>query len=446
MAWTAGTKASTTGSTVSNQLVTPAGNLYDERRDFYLNPYQTAELYKSVSPFVTILNKLPSKKTKDPDYKMFEHRGDWLNQMFYIGGSGSWSNNAISNLTVEATSGGSDNVGFLQKGLKFDVYSSDMSTRKGQAIITNVDTQQQIDIVESEASPSDFADGDVALVVGHAHGEGTKAPNAYSDELEVTWNSASIFKTPVKISGTLLAMTRLRGYSNELARLRSEMFKVHKIKQAKSVYFSRRPDGTSAPDSSNNQVTDGSGNIIRNMHGIIPVLEDYASSDDSSVEQNITMGNFYWDDFIDLMIEVFEYVNEQGVKYLMCGDDVLSFFSKIGSSGFLDGSTNQITLTDSVSTSMGLNLQTLVTPFGKLRLVRDRLFSQGFVKGSTKPFSGWGVVLDPSNIYRVNFRNSKYQTGLATNDYGGELVKDQYFSDFGIMMLLPETFKLLKFS
>jgi len=295
MAYVAGTKSSIYGSSVSYQTVTPAGVLYTDRRNFYLDPNKTAELYKSVTPFTTILSKMPRKYTKDPDYKMFEHEGSFLNQMFYIAGTGSWSNGTIANLAVEKTVAGDDNVGFLAKGLKIDVYNSAMSTRKAQFVIDTVDSQQIIDVVSMDASPTALADGDVAVVVGHSAGEGTKVPEAFADELSVRWNSAGILKTPVKISGTLLAMTEMRGYSRELERLRSEMYKVHKIKEAKNAYFSRRVDGTSTPS---NHPADSDGNVIRSSLGIIPILEG------ESQDKSITMADYDWDAFVDHMIEL----------------------------------------------------------------------------------------------------------------------------------------------
>jgi len=48
-----------------------------------------------------------------------------------------------------------------------------------------------------------IANGDKLVVIGNAHGEGTTAPEAYSDELEVVYNSCQIFKTSAEVTGTL---------------------------------------------------------------------------------------------------------------------------------------------------------------------------------------------------------------------------------------------------
>lgn len=437
-----GIKSSITGSTITTGFVSSAtGTLYTDRRDFYLSPQVVDELWKDVTPFISVLGRFGRKKTYDPNFKLFEHRGQWLNQVFYCGASESWTNDANTAMTVEKTAGGSDNVGYLCKGLLLEAYDTTMATRKAQFFVQAVTDQQTISVKATESSPTALIDGDVIVVVGFAAEEGSTYPAAWSDELETVWNSAAIFKTPVQVTGTLLAMTKLRGYSNELDRLRRMMFKYHKMKEAKALYFSRRYNTTAAPTTP--PVGAGS-RIVRTMHGIIPVIEAYSSS---ANVHSITMANYDWDSLVDDMMTWFEYGNAKNIKWLFGGDDVIAFFSKIGSSGFVNGNTFQFNINMSgVESKLGLNINSLTTPFGTIRLVRDRLFTQGFVKSATvKPFTGWGVLVDPEHIQKVMFRSDKYQTGLATNDYADELIVDQYFSDWGVGVTLAETHHLLKF-
>jgi hypothetical protein len=47
-----------------------SGVLFTDRRDFYIKPQVTAELWPSVSPFITTLLGKAPRKTKDPDFKL----------------------------------------------------------------------------------------------------------------------------------------------------------------------------------------------------------------------------------------------------------------------------------------------------------------------------------------------------------------------------------------
>ena len=46
-----------------------SGVLYTDRRDFYLTPNTVAELYKEVTPFVSVLGRFGTKRTYDPDFR-----------------------------------------------------------------------------------------------------------------------------------------------------------------------------------------------------------------------------------------------------------------------------------------------------------------------------------------------------------------------------------------
>lgn len=442
IALASGVKHSVTGTT--------SGVLYTDRRDFYISPKKVAELYNTATPYISVLGRFGTLRTFDPDFKMFEHRGQWLNMKFY--GTGVTSN--LTNgteATIAIDDGEGNAVDWLVAnandalGLIVDSYDSTLTTHKMQGVITEVASTTSVKITPTwvlSSGVTDTADNDVYFIVGHAAEEGSKAPDAWSDELETVWNSAGIFKTPLEITGTLLRMTKMRGYSNELQRLRDEKFKEHKVKQAKAAYFSRRRNTTSAPA---NTITGPRSRAIRTMHGIIPIIEDYSSS---SNVHSITMADFSWDDLVDKMLTWFEYSNDNGVKWLFCGDAVVAFFNKVGASGFVDKNTFQLNMSmTKPENRLGLKITSLETGLGTIRLANDKLFTRGFYDsvGGSRPFTGWGVLVDPEQAKKVIFRPDMYKTGLATNDYGGELEKDMYQSDWGVGITLAETHHLLKF-
>ena len=450
MAYNAGVKQSFTGSA--------AGILYTDRRDFYLTPNTVAELYKTVSPFTSVLGRFGTKRTYDPDFKLFEHRAGWLNMKAYCDSAVKLTEGTVAtNVTLDNGAGAA--TGYFSteteaEGTMLDIWDSTCTTHKATgyvSIITKGSTEHTVSfypIWVAVSGTTETADGDVVFIQSNAREEGGKATHAWDSPMEVVWNSSAIMKTSLEITGTLLAMSQLRGGSNELARLRDLKAKEHKIKQAKALYFSRRYGGTStAPgDTTADNFLGPNSRRVRSMQGIIPVIEDYNST---SNVHNITMASYTWDDLVDNIVTWFEYSNDKMVKWLFCGDAVMAFFSKIGSSGFIDGGTMQLNLNmNATETKLGINVNSLETGMGTIRLVRDQLFTKGFYDsvGSHRPYTGWGVLADPENINKVIFRPDKYQTGLADNAYGGELLLEQYFSDWGVGVTLAETHHLLKFA
>ena len=248
MAYNAGVKQSFTGSA--------AGILYTDRRDFYLTPNTVAELYKTVSPFTSVLGRFGTKRTYDPDFKLFEHRAGWLNMKCYVDASSANIEEGKA-VSINLDNGAGVRSYYFTteteaEGTMLDIWDSTSTTYKATGYITAVTpsttahdavTFYPINVAESGAT--DLADGDVAYITGNAREEGGKATHAWDSPMEVVWNSSAIMKTSLEITGTLLAMSQLRGGSNELGRFRDLKAKEHKIKQAKALYFSRRYGGTS---------------------------------------------------------------------------------------------------------------------------------------------------------------------------------------------------------
>ena len=61
-----------------------SGILYTDRRDFYVDPQVTKELWTDVAPFTTMVSNQEMRSVPDPIFKMFEHRNPWVKQSFLI--------------------------------------------------------------------------------------------------------------------------------------------------------------------------------------------------------------------------------------------------------------------------------------------------------------------------------------------------------------------------
>jgi hypothetical protein len=400
------------------------GVLFTDRRNLYLDPNITHELYPSVTPFLTFISRVQKrKKTKDPDFKMFEHRSKFYD-MYCLINDGAISENLVVG-TETGTIAIDGMIGGIQLGSLVDVWNNAKTTYKGQAIVTTYTSQTSIELTATYVSSAALADNDYLFIISDAQAEGSGAPTAFADELEIAWNSCGIMKTPVQITGTLLEMS-LKGYSKELARLRIEKEKEHKMKKEKAFLFSRRIGGLSTAPA---HTVDSSGNAIRTTHGIIPSIEGYNSG--SNVIQR-QMATFNYDAFVDDMVTMFADVNERSVKYGFAGAGYLSYLNKISQGGFLRD-TNIYLNPNTKMSKYGFNIRELETPEGVLKLVPTRELT----KTHGGLYTNTCVIIDPENVYHVTYRPSKYQTSIQDNDVDG--IKDQYFSDEGCGVVLPET-------
>lgn len=443
---TYGPKHSYTGSS--------SGVLYTDRRRFYIKPQQVAELYPSEAPFITFLLNLKSMTTPDPDFKLFEHRSIFHHMTGYIREAVDWDTSgsyvaAHTGIEVGNTAGASAQVQHLVAGDIIEVRASaDGARNSGSGVSANIDANDVIarcrvtaisgntvtvTAISKDADGADTYDlaiGDPFVVITHADAEGSGSPEAWSDELEVVWNSTQIIKTPVEITGTLYEMA-LRGYSSELARLRAEKAKEHLMKCNRAVLLNHRIGGTGAPTG---HLTDADGYQIRTTMGAIQILDVYGTDDEQVFERS--WGSYTLDDFIDDMEASAQYDNAKLEKFAFAGSTVLAELSKTGPDSFFARAGGSISLSDWRSTSMGFDVRTLTHPFGKIHISWDP--SMRYL-----PYKNMMAVFDPDQLGHVIFRSDQYQTALQDNDE--DKVKDQYFSDMGLAMTLVERNSLWKF-
>ena len=427
-----------------------SGVLYTDRRDFYIDPQVVTELWTDVAPFTTVISNKETRQTNDPVFKMFEHRNPWVKQSFQFADAvtiadpdtGTQSNE----IQIDNIVGLDSNVTDAWEGLVCEVWDSTEANRLAVLLLTD-----RIDntgakfkaLWTSDDGSFATADNQVAHIIGNAQGEGEEAPEAWSDELQVVWNSCQIFKTPLEITGTLL-QAALRGESSELARLRMQKNQEHKMQKEKAFLYGVRGDSSAAGGTNLGGTetfddfgrTGAGGGKVRTTYGIVAALNAYGASsgDDQSV---FTIGDSYkYSNFVDDMEKVFQYVPTSGVKRAFCGAGALGYWSKMaGSEGFAGGSGWTVNLSDMKRDTLGFNYKILETPHGILQLIPTPA-----LRG---PNNKYMLVIDEDNLFHAQYRSPMYQTNIKTNNaYDG--VKDQYFSDEGVGITLIESHNLFK--
>jgi len=335
----------------TEKLLHASSVLYTDRRNFYVDPQVTKELWTDVAPFTTMISNQEQRKVPDPVFKMFEHRNPWVKQEF--------RNNAETvTLAVNGTESAALNVDGIVGlsstcdsswvGLIVEIWNSARDSKKATAMVSSIHDADEIKvkIISTESgSDYDLVAEDWYIVIGNAHGEGSSAPDAWADELDVVYNSCQIFKTPLQVTGTLEAAV-LRGESSELARLRRQKAQEHKMQKEKSFLFGQRVGGTGLGDAAydaGNKASDvaetfadggrvdSAGNIIRSTYGIVSAMDKYGESGSYDYQNvfSISEASYTYSNFVDDMEKVFQYVPEAGVKRAFCGAGALGYWSKI---------------------------------------------------------------------------------------------------------------------
>jgi hypothetical protein len=277
--------------------------------------------------------------------------------------------------------------------------------------------------------------------IGNGFGEGNVAPEANGDDLKVVWNSTGIFRTSIEITGSLYRNTRLRGYSDELGRLRTVKNREHKVQKERMFLFGVRHGGTNSNYGDTWEtapLTDKDGNNVRTSMGVISTLYKYGTSTDTSDAQNVFIraGATYKSSlFIDDMEKVFQYVPDTGYKTAICGRGFLSYWSKMSEvSGYAKNSGWGVRLSDMKRDTLGFNYSILETPHGVLKLVWAPVLRHHY--------RNHAVILDEESLTHVASAGMMLKANIKT-DNGYDGVKDEYFSEEGIMMQLLKRHSLM---
>ena len=117
-----------------------SGVIFDDRRDFYVDPQVTKELWTDVAPFTTMVSNQELRSVPDPVFKMFEHRNPWIKQEFQAVDDGVTIPDDDTGLGIEVDSiynlASSPDSSYI--GLVVEVYDSTKATFKGVAVVTGV--------------------------------------------------------------------------------------------------------------------------------------------------------------------------------------------------------------------------------------------------------------------------------------------------------------------
>lgn len=433
------------------------GMLFTDRRDFYIQPNVVNELYQDVTPFTTLVGKLGSTSISDPVFKMFEYRNAWLDQYIIHNNAGAADITTAGDITITATFAtpglGRNTDGATRwndRELAVSAFNDSvvgllLQVKSGDNIATFRVTSfsgATLTCAKVGAVGNNFtvADGSKFHVIGSAFEEGGSAPEAASDDISVIWGRTQIAKTAIEVTGTLYHMA-LRGYSDELARLRQEKMKEFKIQQERTFLLGIDPK-RAAYDTALGSAQDTG---IRYSEGVIPSILRFGKTYESTDNANNKKANIFsldsstsYANWVDMMENLFSYIPSSSEnRMLLCGSGVLSFFSKPDAQTlFKVGSANNpFILGEPLKSEFGFDVRKLSTPHGSISLVHAPV-----LRGDWR---NYGVIVDTDYVKKYTFRPMVYQTNIKTdNAYDG--VKDQIMSDEGIGLSMIEKHAVVK--
>ena len=449
------------------------GMLFTDRRDFYIQPQVVNELYQDITPFTTLMGSLGSVSIQDPVFKQFEYRNSWLDQ--YVKTTAAATNiygadpfalkTSIVLTCGSATPGlGRDSSGIIlwnDREIASPTFNNSavgllLQYTDGAGKVINLKvvsvsgaalTCDVVGVVGYAATGANATVDAIAAssridVLGSAFEEGGSAPDASSDDISVIFGRTQIMKTSIEVTGTLYHMA-LRGYSDELARLRSEKMKEHKIQKEKTFLLGMDPKrGAVGSAGYGTAMSEESG--IRYTSGVIPSIlrfgKTYEATDNSGGKKanvfNVVGsggGATTFTEFVGITENLFATLpSSSESKVFFCGAGVLSFFSNPALGLYTNGGFQ---INDTIKSQYGYNIRKLVTPHGEINLVHAPV-----LRGAWR---NYGVMIDTDYVKQYTFRPTTYQANIKTdNAYDG--VKDQIMSDEGIGLSMLEKHAVIK--
>jgi len=427
---------------------TPGGNTVDSAnlgtRRLYDFSDRVADLSPEESPFFVYLSKVGKVPTTDSQFRFLEDRTKiaMTDRSFVIS-----TDLAAASVGATVTATISAAQSWLIKGMVISVESvtgNSGAPNHANARIEAVNSSTSIDIkwLTNPGSDADPAASAKATVIGTAFGEGSGAPDVFSQELDNDYGFTQIFKTACEMSNTARA-TQYRGYSDEWQRIWNLKLREHKIDIERAMLFGQRATSGGV------QYTDGiAGHIMANGQGqTIEDGEQLVYTEGEAYLKTVAAGSLTYDNLLRDLEVVFDPARGgSSAKLALCSLPVISLFNKLGDgAGFIgdsivNGGGSRYNF-DASQGTFGHKVMKVETVHGDLSLVKEPLF-----RGMSGEFM---CMVDLDHVsYRPLVGNGiNRDTSITTNvqQADEDLRKDMILTEAGLEVSLPETHALFNF-
>jgi len=318
-------------------------------------------------------------------------------------------------------------------------------------MISDAASSSTIKVKEMQGTTSiTTAAGDIFTVLYRARGEGSVAHEASNDELSTVWNSVGFFSDSAEVTKDMDMEGYLRGYSNEMARLREEMFKNYKASMEEALLKSVSTVGTNLDGSgtfseaSLRTLADAAGNsgVVRTTYGYIPILTRWGTTwvDNSSTpDANIFKMSETAFDFPTLTdtTEIIFDKRDSQEAFGFCGRSVMSLVTKqAASTDKKFGWLGKVEMGDQKWNTLGFIVREMQTPHGIIYLTPTKSFRGDYAKKM--------IIPNLQHIGVMERRADQYRNDVKTdNDYEG--VKDIIKGQKGLWFRLLKTHHMYDF-
>jgi len=400
-------------------------NATSDRRNYDLIGESIHEIWPHEAPFQVFLNKLSKEPTIDPKPTKLVHEAGWVDKVFYFAADIS----AETNAAVEATKGGSDNVGYLIPGMVCRVKATGGASPADVIIlIQTVDNQQQIDFDTVSGTYANINDQDQVQVISTGFARGTDKATATYDTVSTEFSYTQIFKTVVDVTGTMKA-TELFGGS-EYNRLMSDKAREHKI-EIERQYVLGKISST---------LVDASANTVYLSEGMLGYIE----GNSTNIFTN-TYANYPWDDFVDDMETWYNKGGNRSTneKLFLAGSSVVSHFSKIGEGKLWADATVNMSIGEAAP---GLKVYSINHPWGTLNVVHEPVLRGDSTNAFYKDYA---IGVDMDNVFHMPLAgNGENRDTHIVYDLQTSYDKTihQYLTESALLPINYKTHALMKFS
>ena len=429
-------KFGTPGAVIDNTI--PSRRLFDFSD-------RIAELAPEESPFFVYLSQVGKVPTSDSQFRFLEDRTkvSMTDRTFTISSNlGAIAEDTENTMTISSSP-------WLIKGMVIMVSSTisgmGEGTNAATCVITAVNSATEIKVrwLRENSTSAVTVDGSStavnAQVIGTAYGEGTGAPDVFSQELDNDFGFTQIFKTACEMTNTARA-TVYRGYADEWDRIWNLKLREHKVDIERAMLFGQRASVGGV------QYTEGIvGHII--AEGAAPVTDSTKLSyvEGAAYHTSIAAGSMTYDNLLgDFAVGFDPARGGSASKLALCSLPVISLFNKMGNNGFIDNSTVSTQaqyMLERAQGSFGHKVMKIDTVHGDLTLVKEPLF-----RGLASTFM---AMVDLEHVsYRPLVGNGiNRDTAITTNVQSADedLRKDLILTEAGLEISLPETHALFNF-
>ena len=420
--------------------------LFLDRRQFYPKPQEVAQMWTDMTPFKTFAMAMNNVKVEDPLYKVFENESTFVKREFTVSTALTVAANGDESaaLTVGTITGLASTITSSWVGLVCEIWDVNKTTKRGLVYITEATSTTTFKCKTMKASAITTVSGDYFIVMGRIRGEGSVAWAGESKEISVVWNSTAFLSDSCEVTGDLYTAATLRGFSQDMAFQREEMFKRYSDMHEKSLLTSVSTVGTNF---------DGSGTFseaslrtiadpdsvtgsVRTTYGYIPILEDYGVTATTTAGMNadtnifkLASAGFNYGDLVAINEVIFD-KRESDEAFGFSGRGALTKIAQKIADTTAGSMTwkGQVTLADEGrNLNLGFRQIALETIHGIWHLVPTRSLRN--------QYNNYIAIPDAENIGVAVFKPDEYKNNVKTdNDYDG--VKDTIKSKKGLWMQL----------